>query len=151
MKIFQLQSMSNVSIRDLRSRILVYLVWPLYSTWAIKNDNPARKKSAQGCEIRLPIHRFWLRRVVVCRATWDRFSQVTETLCTEPVSVVIRALLYWFSLYNFFSWISSVAILRQQHFNSYHEHPTPSVLEHFESGPGPGLGHMCGPGALAWS
>ena len=32
-------------------------------------------------------------------------------------------------------------------FYSCYEHPTSTVLEHLESGPGPWLGHMCRPGA----
>ena len=43
-----------------------------------------------------------------------------------------------------------MAISRWQGFNSEYEHPTSTVLEHLEQGPGPGLCHMCWPGTWAW-
>ena len=58
--------------------------------------------------------------------------------CTDTHAFYIAALSI-----IFFSWISSVAISRWQGFNSEHEHPTSTVWEHLESGPGPGLGHAC--------
>ena len=40
----------DVSIKGLRSRILVYRVWPWYSTWAIREQQTCRKKAVPGCE-----------------------------------------------------------------------------------------------------
>ena len=64
--------------------------------------------------------------------------------CTDTHAFICCA------LYNFSFWILSVAISCWQCFKSLHEHPTSTVLEHLESGPWPGLGHICGPGAWAW-
>ena len=67
----------------------------------------------------------------------------------EAVSGLTRACILLRSLQLFFSRISSLAISRRQSLKSLHEHPTSSVLEHLESGPGPQLGHMCWPWAWA--
>ena len=84
---------------------------------------------------------------------------ITESLClplailrgTEPISALTYVLFILLcSLYFFSSWISSVAISPWQGFNSEHEHLTSTVLEHLESGQGPGLGQMCWPGAWVW-
>ena len=100
----------------LQSRILAYLVWPWY---LIENYNPVRKNSVHwGSRLRnmtshIPfcsvdqckLMVWWLRRVVVSRATWFRFPagcwNSLPGLClplailrgTEPVRALTRALL----------------------------------------------------------
>ena len=104
----------------------------------------------------------WLRRVKVSQGALAQFQMGAETFCspsailhgTEPVSALTLSLcILLLSLCVFFSWILSVAIQLGQGFNSEHEHPTSTVLEHlplgdFESGPGPGLDYMCWPAAV---
>ena len=101
----------DVSIKGLRSRILVFRVWPWYSTWKIRVRQSCTKKlgcrwrnttsyipffSSNGYE---PMDK-WLRLVAESQSTWVWFLMSAETLCsasailrgTEPVSAPTRAL-----------------------------------------------------------
>ena len=174
-KILQSENISNwkcpmrwhVLIKGLLSRILVYRVWPWYSTWAIW----ARQFCTQKFGSRLQymtdhillslvnwyeLMAWWLRQVVVFRVTWVLFSRVLKLLPplghlrgTVPVSAL--TLFNCCTLYNFLSFMDFVSgYLVRQCLNSLHHHPTSTCLKHLESDPWPRLGHMCGPFAWAW-
>ena len=55
-------------------------------------------------------------------SAWNWASQYTDTLY----------FLFCCALFNYFSWISSVVTMHWQGFNSEHEHPTSTLLEHLE-------------------
>ena len=76
------------------------------------------------------------------RATWVcRVLKLTATLgrqCTDNRAFIM---LHSLSILLFFSnFVSHLAL-------TVHENPTSIVLDHFESGQGPGLGYKCGAGA----
>ena len=82
-----------------------------------------------------------------CRNLWLLTAVLRGT---EAVSTQTRALIYCCAVHNFFflgfsQWQSRA----DRVFTLKHEHPTSTVLEHLESGPRPGLGHMCWPGLWA--
>ena len=114
----------DVSIKGLCSRILVFRVWPWYSTWTIwVLQYITHKKSVAGGEIWPVTYSFfsnwykpmaqWLRWVAVSLAPWVLFLISAEMLCsasailrgTESVSAMTLALfilLQCCTLYNFF-------------------------------------------------
>ena len=122
----------NVSIKGLRSRIHVFRVLPWYLTWKIRDDSPVRKKMVAGGEIVrvmynlfLAIHRKqwlsgWGESQWVWQLGFDSWGVLKCSAAPRPFCVALSPSVFWHTrllyccaLYNcFFSWISSVAILR---------------------------------------
>ena len=121
----------------LRSRILVYHVWPCYSTRAIKRQSCTQKKKKRfqvarndeastffvqsnmnvwlhnngsvGKASRSELDRVAVSLATVSQAIWVQFSLGAETLCSPCIDK--RAFILLLSLYHFFlSWISSLLI-----------------------------------------
>ena len=114
-----------MSIKGLRSKILVLRAWPWYSTWAIRDRQFCTPKS--WCRLRntsssmttkitfssinwhLPMAE-WLGWFVSCRATWVRFLPASETFCRlRPLCVALSRSVHWHvrfwnccALYKFF-------------------------------------------------
>ena len=134
--------------RAVCSRILVFRVWPWYSSWKIRvrqSCTPKNQLQVAKYDETYTVFFMWLIRtyglvvrwVAESRASWVWFLMSAKSFCpasailrgTEPVSALTRALFILLRSLYFFSWISSVAISRWQSCKSWHDHPTCTVLE----------------------
>ena len=132
-KLFQLQSILNVSSNGLSSKILVFRFWPWYSTWTIleRQSCTLKNRSQVAKYNNIPFFRStvtnllhsgqgalkwvgWLRfdscRVLKLSAALGHFAWDWARQCTELCAFILVCSL---SL-SFLSWILSVVISRWQ-------------------------------------
>ena len=135
------QMRQDVLIKGLGSRILVYLFWPWYSTWAIQERQSCTQKIGSKLRLRNTTSHFsgnqsepmaqWFRRVAVTASKYGYLSSILAG-CWNSLQLLCHFAWHWgcpsvhwhLRFYIaalaiiFLFWISSVAISRWQGFNS---------------------------------
>ena len=131
-KIFQVQSESMLNVmtyidKRFRSRILVYRVWPWYSTWTIRERPSCQQKNwlqVERLDEKYTVFSMnwyepmaqWFKWVVQSRATLVRFPQDRRRLLKVsaaplPCCVALNPSMHWHSMIFKFSFLDFVSAI----------------------------------------